>query len=660
MAIAIEELSVCRTSDLMCMHTVEQLQQHRESETLPTDNFDISNHSHIIGRNNHKAPHSPCGLYLAPSMNEEATVGLFAGTWRRKGERLQEPDVMVPFPDVNKNEWSPWQDQFWEAEYAPGVHFSNEFLLNLFVPGIASLASCAPTVELMNVVVAEDDRKYDALGVHRSSHSAAGAFTYHYGYNYQALKDIQPGDELIMSCKVQTKNMQRLLTSTACDGQEFSRPGRQIEWIQEYGVCVDVFEIKPSTIPGIGRGAFLKRDSISVGEVITTTPLIHLDRSQMHIYEQTYQGSHLIRIMRDHGISYTIKIKQRQLLLNYCFGHPDSTVLLLPTAPGVNVINHSREKVNAYIRWSINENLFDTSYPMLDMLHFDMLDEQAGQEHQLAFDIVAMRDIQQGEEVFLDYGDKWMTAWEEHESSWKPRGKEHEYVSAADYVKQHAGESIRTVEEQQDYPYPDNLETACYFVPRGGDLLMDTVAWNDGNFDCLRLCSVLSRKGESNDAMYTALVLPRPGVIESNYCNQLPDEGVMVTNLPSRAVTLVDGPYTTDVFLQDAFRHEIGTPEGMYPGQWMMTDPFSKGDFIPTPLKPFEIQPIRWSETGEVVTPNGFRIGLNPKVRLTLLEYCKRLGIVDIFRHTTAEGNALPPGTNTYLTLNDKRWFLQR
>jgi hypothetical protein len=36
-----------------------------------------------------------------------------------------------------------------------------------------------------------------------------------------------------------------------------------------------------------------------------------------------------------------------------------------------------------------------------------------------------------------------------------------------------------------------------------------------------------------------------------------------------QVVYLVDVKYTIDDFLENAFRHEIGLPDGMYPDTWM-------------------------------------------------------------------------------------------
>jgi SET domain-containing protein len=38
----------------------------------------------------------------------------------------------------------------------------------------------------------------------------------------------------------------------------------------------------------------------------------------------------------------------------------------------------------------------------------------------LAMTFVATQDIQPGEEIFLDYGDSWEKAWNEHVEKWTP------------------------------------------------------------------------------------------------------------------------------------------------------------------------------------------------------------------------------------------------
>jgi hypothetical protein len=111
---------------------------------------------------------------------------------------------------------------------------------------------------------------------------------------------------------------------------------------------------------------------------------------------------------------------------------------------------------------------------------------------------------------------------------------------------------------------------------------------------------------------------------------------------------------------QNAFRHEIGVPTDFYPTNWMKVDPNYKDDFIANPLQPGWMAPIRWAENAEVVTPWAFRIGLNSRIREVLLDYCNKMGITDIMRHVTTEGNGLEPGQEAHMVVEGDDWYLQR
>jgi hypothetical protein len=274
-----------------------------------------------------------------------------------------------------------------------------------------------------------------------------------------------------------------------------------------------------------------------------------------------------------------------------------------------------------------------------------------------------LRDILPGEEIFIDYGDEWAQAWEKHASEWKPQNDD--YVAAHEYRRLHAEEPIRTQDEQASDPYPEILHTACYFVTTEKISRddMNSVDWSSDNFSCLRPCVVKERykKGvEDEGLLYTVVVYPMGIALEPDYCQGIPEEGLTVTRLLMSAVIVVDKPYSTDIHLPSAFRHEIGVPGDIYPEVWMAADSNPMGDFIPSPLKAGEMEVIRWADSGDIVTPNAYRLGLDGHFRETLLDYCNKMGITDYFRHATSGGNAIPIGSNTYITLNGDQWFLQR
>jgi hypothetical protein len=80
---------------------------------------------------------------------------------------------------------------------------------------------------------------------------------------------------------------------------------------------MDHLYVKPSQIPDAGRGVYTER-SFRKGSTVTTVPLIHIqDRNVLTMYVDN--------IHRDFG-----QPTHQQLLLNYCFGHNQSSLLLCP------------------------------------------------------------------------------------------------------------------------------------------------------------------------------------------------------------------------------------------------------------------------------------------------------------------------------------------
>ena len=343
------------------------------------------------------------------------------------------------------------------------------------------------------------------------------------------VNDLKAGELLVIDCNDDDDDHDEE-EDEETPHQQKNKTVKSLDWLRSNGVCIDdgTLSVRQSTIQGAGRGAFAKR-FVTSSSVIAISPVIHMDRSQTEIVKQEYKETgHKIPLFRDHGIEYTSsQVVGQQLMLNYCYGHPDSNVLLLPFGPGVNFINHHRQP-NAIIRWS---KTFGDSRSLREETNVMQLLELGAGE--LFVEFVALTDIQPGDEVFIDYGDVYETAWKEH----------------------------------------------------------------------------VNRKVDDD----------RP-----------------------------------------SFRHEIGVPDGFYPDNWMKTDPMPYGDFIASPLLPGHMAPIRWADSAEIVTPWAFRIGLHSRIREVLLDYCNKMGITDILKHVTTEGNGLEPGTETHMDVEGDDWYLQR
>lgn len=165
---------------------------------------------------------------------------------------------------------------------------------------------------------------------------------------------------------------------------EYQRSIKSPEWLQEHGTCMDNLRAGPSSIPQAGRGAFAHRP-IRQGDVVAPMPLIHADRNLLDMYAATDE-SH--PDMPDHQANHQQHPVHKQLLLNYCFGHRDTPLLLCPYGISTALINHSKERANARIVWSEKS----TRHPEWLLMHpTEWIHEMSAG---LAFDVVALRDIE--------------------------------------------------------------------------------------------------------------------------------------------------------------------------------------------------------------------------------------------------------------------------
>jgi hypothetical protein len=154
---------------------------------------------------------------------------------------------------------------------------------------------------------------------------------------------------------------------------------RTPEWVRENGMCLENILPFKSTLPNAGQGAF-SQYHIAEGGLVIPAPLIQImDKDVLSIYKH---GSHI----------------GEQLLTNYCFGHPQSSLLLCPDTQA-ELINHcstrkkqcGRKGPNAEIRWSQG---WDPTSDDWRQKTLEELKEEPGRG--LAFEVYALRDIQSG------------------------------------------------------------------------------------------------------------------------------------------------------------------------------------------------------------------------------------------------------------------------
>jgi SET domain len=330
--------------------------------------------------------------------------------------------------------------------------------------------------------------------------------------------------------------------------KEYKRPKRTPEWLAENGWCIDHLEVVKSTLPGVGRGAFVKRN-LPAGTMVAPAPLqVFKDRK---VFQST---------------------NPEQLYVNYCMQPRNSKMLVYPYGPGVNLINHaSKQPANVHLQWSTN---YMHKKELLDM-DYDEFWENVN-PGSLVLEVVASRDLVAGEELFLDYGPEWEAAWVQHVAKWEPLPDAQSYVYPEDMDETAA---LRTVKEQETEPYPSNLITMC-FTPEWDRKKHKHVEWYDPEWDWAQgmvFCNILDRQlGADGNDEYTVSLnffdvdVSEPLVDEEIAFDQsVPLEDLSIdTKVPRRAIRWIEKPYLDDEHLPNAFRHPIGLPDNLVPDAW--------------------------------------------------------------------------------------------
>jgi hypothetical protein len=190
----------------------------------------------------------------------------------------------------------------------------------------------------------------------------------------------------------------------------------------------------------------------------------------------------------------------------------------------------------------------------------------------LMLEIVATRDIAQGEEVFIDYGKEWVAAWEKHEKQWQERLSSGALpkqwpVRAVDMNAEYAEKPFLTKEEHLAKPYPQNVGLAMFMLLA-----------QDGAQGTLADPRTWTAPSAGNSFTWEHLVEPdfletvtpaNGSFVYTVRWTTDQDEIVYVKDIPHSAFTFVDAPETSDQFTPAAFRHFIGIPDEIFPqGPW--------------------------------------------------------------------------------------------
>ena len=321
-----------------------------------------------------------------------------------------------------------------------------------------------------------------------------------------------------------------------------------IEWIKANGVCLDNMVVKDSTLPLAGRGVFATR-SLKKGELISRSPLLHAPRDNIELTNDTFRDERRKSIEADlmrynysdmAASSIDDLSSQRMLILNYMIGNPEAKDALLgiPTTAAAYMNHHSDNlKRNVEVMWTEDEQ---TSANLLRPISWFQESDQS-YFALISVDFVATRDIQRGEEMFVNYGREWEAAWQAHLEHWTPHDHPKGYRDPLYYnkIQPDTGELPPIVNPSpMDYFY-------CKFnftdrAPTHHLCVIDEVIMGETR-DKPLFKTCFEHKGTTDQ------VTGRIKCKHSRFTIHRRDE-----------IIIVDQPFTSNQWLTNSFRHEIG------------------------------------------------------------------------------------------------------
>jgi len=342
---------------------------------------------------------------------------------------------------------------------------------------------------------------------------------------------------------------------------------RSPQYLREHGLCLDHIETKASQFVPDQHGAFANHN-LKKGQIVAPVPLVQVSRKHLEYQTADYDGGE-------------VWWKGNQLLVNYCFGHPSSSMLLFPYSPGVNLINHAGGSVtktdrggklpspNVELRWS-NRMKQELLIESVDQLL--KKDKASG----LLMELVALRDIQEGEELLLDYGSDFESAYLKHVQSWEPPVHADDFKSSWDYE---VDDEIFTVDEIDKHP-PSYIRSRCWVHHENlaseddegwYDWVKNEVLLLDNTLPCTVVEAVYNDDGEKESFRVVAMQEVKKGDdSEPTRRKETAKEfkKLKLKNVPWDAITFTENPYVGNQYLRRSFRHEIGLPDDIFPEAW--------------------------------------------------------------------------------------------
>ena len=255
---------------------------------------------------------------------------------------------------------------------------------------------------------------------------------------WKFLKSITPNEKLQKVLPRKVENIQKAL-EVGVPKASLPNRVRDISWLEQHGICISNLKPGSSNIPHAGRGAFATQD-LAQDAIISAVPVAPFDRSLVQMYKNI--GAHVWK-------------KGFQQVLNYAFGHEQSSVLFLPYSPVIPYLNHDSNP-NAELRWSKLNN-----HSILELPASELFSQSS--HSGLVMELVATRSIEQNEEVTISYGNAWQRSWEDFLANEGPKERTPGFQSAPELNQQKA--HLFTEEElrhNSHITYPSNVQLMCF------------------------------------------------------------------------------------------------------------------------------------------------------------------------------------------------------
>ena len=552
---------------------------------------------------NNNEEQDDCEWYLAPSHLKNAAshgfgLGIFSGRDIPRGTILTDlHEIILPLYDSATLDVThpPLREYLWPSVGALpelSLHVNDRQKAFWFGGGISSMAPC--TWRGYNVQINAGGNfagaprwnvLEDVEGVPSRNDPSAGSYSYRHGMTYIVTRHIHPGEELVVDCSDDNFDSLSLLNEKR---RNTYQPN------DDSYMCLDNVRTGESHVvskntqtKNIGKGLFAAK-SLSKDDVVLSSPVVPIHRRDLF-----GDGT---------GKTAPSGINNYQLMLNYALGHEDSDLLLLPYGPFVNYINHPPpgKKANAVLRWHSNDNNAEMAKEgealprRMEFHHKELFQEYTRTVTEthgkgLVIDIVALEKIDVGSEIYIDYGSAWSKAWDDHVKRYKAPSDASNYLTADQWFNNNKlnlhPETVKTAEEQLADPYPNNVQTVCYY---DSDAKIEKVdeenniiyaVWEDNSLphECMRPCTILERYADDEyrvgdrlglDYLYKAEMMHFEGEENFWFCNMKPGRHI-ARDVSYDGILIVDKPYSHDIFLDSAFRHEIGVPNDFYPREWL-------------------------------------------------------------------------------------------